>query len=435
MDLPSPLTVLDLPSALLGCALNGPALSNEDRARAARSCKTLREAVKFRDIVLRSGGTGRAAVEAALASACGFCESLDGADAVVHATTLGEIGATRPELVARLRRVRVWWADLVRPPPLPRATFPALHTIELQVLRERQRDPPDMVPPDARVVLDRVVVSGFDPDACTRLARMPRPPQCMDLFTRQSVEDVERARDAGLRVDTLSINVCDSHTDRARFAAAAVPLATGTLICPVLDGALVVRHLDPRVAAIALSLTPGTMEALDTTGCKLRLLRLHHPSHRLREADVAAFERLLARGAVAELDWTVRILDVDVDVTTWTRILIAASRAPPMHTLRLNISLNNAIALFSTVSPSATHLILQSIVTGPDNSRQLLADRFAALGASLGQWRGLRSFSFQYYYPIDAFCALVNALVAANPTVERVAMLGGRWTPDGGFAF
>jgi len=60
-----------LPTEVLRLALNGDALTNEDRAQAARTCRALHRAVEFRHIVLRSGGGGHDALERALASARG----------------------------------------------------------------------------------------------------------------------------------------------------------------------------------------------------------------------------------------------------------------------------------------------------------------------------------------------------------------------------
>ena len=171
------LTLLDLPAALLGRVLNGRALSNADRVNAMCACRALRDGdvVEFRDIVLRSCAEGgRAALEAALAAARGRCETLNRGGGYVDAAELAAVGEARPELVARLRAVRVYTLDA--PTRVRLVSFPALDTINVA---HGGTDPSAEALSDPRVVMSFVTVTGAGArtGACERLARAPRPPR------------------------------------------------------------------------------------------------------------------------------------------------------------------------------------------------------------------------------------------------------------------
>ena len=377
---------------------------------------------------------------AALAAARGRCETLnhvglddDGGNVVhVTASTLADVGEARPELVARLRAARVRWTDPGAPPPLP---FPSLDTI---VVVSTVQNPSYEEAQDPRVVLADVVLTQ---DACERVARFARPPWKLHInFNHTVIEGIERARDAGLRVERVSLQGWVSREDEARLAAAVAPLAMRALTCRSLlpSSVLLVQHARDTVRDLQMSACDGFFVALEarlrgsSRGFALTLTRESYAG--LPEADVAAMERLVARGAVSSLALCATHC-YSLDAAAWARILAAST--PALRTLDMGtLHFKDALSVFSAAVPRAADLRLALYQNGMPNDAAACAAAFRALGAALAGARDLRRLCINTYVTAaadaKAFPALVEELTSGNPGLERVAVGHGIWTREGG---
>ena len=426
---PAPsLTLLDLPDLVLSALLNGDALTNGDRANVACACRRLEAAVEFRHVVLLSRLQH---LEAALRG--GRCETLNavGDDGVVveevHATVLARVGEAHPELVARLRVARVWWSG-ADAPSLPPALFPSLRTV-LVTAASTVFDPPAWS--DPRVVHIEARLSGIDGEACQRVARMPRPPLRLVIHFGHPIEDVERAHDAGLRVDEVVVVRVIERGDMSvysedyatRFAAAVAPIATRSFHWHAHASLGMLPHVGNAVRELTLRTGVGTFVALEALWARrasakssLALTMLPGVGSYFSESDEAALERLVAGNAIAKLTWQ----HLPHGVHKWTWILRAAS--PGLRVVDVGtVTIEGAIDLFSAVVPRVEELRMHLTF----DSGNTFVERVRALGARLSQARHLRRVRLMRSIGSDAFRAFVDELtLPKEQRVERVDMSG-----------
>lgn len=447
---PSQLTLLDLPAALLGRVLNGRALSNADRVNAMCACRALRDGdvVEFRDIVLRSCAEGgRAAIVAALTAARGRCETLNRGGGYVDAVELAAVGEARPELVARLRAVRVYTLDAPRPPPpFPRALFPALDTINVA---HRVTDPNAGDLSDPRVVLSFVTLTGSGlpkhTGACEHLARSHRPPESLTVELQignpAQLPDIERAREVGLRVGHVNLLNITLQPGVAwdRLCAVGAALAVHSLLFVGPPFSLdVMQHIDANtVRLLYLDARPGSFVALEARfkrGAGLALTVNVQLRDNFPEDDVAALERLLSAGTIASLRFKA---GSGMDASVWRRVFAAASTA--LHTVDMGRirSVDDALAIFSSAAPAPAAVADLTFDIHPVWST---VASYRALGTQLARMRCLRNLTFVTCIGTAAFRALVKELMAGNPGVEHVRGsktfddAGPIWSRKDGFA-
>lgn len=406
-------TLLELPDSLLGRVLNCPALSNEDGVRVACACTATHEAVEFRDIVVHRAGD----VRDALVAARGRCETINCAEngrrgGYIDVAELAMVGRLRPDLVARLRAVRGWWGYYGTPLPLTRACFPALETVEVVNV---VNDPSDEALSDPRIVLLNTTGT-----SCERFAHARRAPKCITLGAEQTVGGITRARDAGLRVDTVHLR--NRHPWDDEMYAAAVPLASRALyvhgkIATTCNLDAMLRGVAPTVTELHLQLRAGLFAALET-----RYIGVARPAGGIalsinsmdlepdfQEDDAAAIKRLIAAGVVASLDWTAFYM---MDATSWSRLFTAASTT--LTRVRMGpIALKDAITLLASFPPL------------PALKQLILCEKFEA-GASpegvalyreLGSRIAANAQSLRYLYVSQVHEDALRALASANPGV------------------
>ena len=420
------LTLLDLPDLVLSELLNGTEMTNADRANVACACRRLEAAVEFRHVALSMSRH----LEAALRG--GRCETLnadtrlrEGGD--VYATALAQVGEAHPELVARLRVARVWWngADA---PSLPPALFPSLRTVLVTAFP--RFDPPAWS--DPRVVHVDACLSGHDDGACQRVARMPRPPLRLVLHFGHPIEDVERARDAGLRVGEVIVQKVierdlSVYSERyaARFVAAVAPMATRSFQWHAHASLGMLPHLGDTVRELTLRTGVGAFVALEARRPSgLALTMLPCVGSYFSEADEAALERLVAGNGIAQLTW--QYLPQAYGVHKWTWILRAAS--PGLRLVDVGtVTIEGAIDLFTAVIPRVEELRIHvTFENGPS-----FVERVRVLGARLSQARHLRRVRLMRCLGSAAFDAFVDELtLPKEQRVERVDMSGHQpsWT-------
>ena len=374
-----PFPLLKLPNDLIVRVFNDSSLRSPDRANGRFACTHLRDIVQFRDIGLKGGSTLKSHMASALASARGLCETIN-----MHAECYGmdpreivKVGEAHPELVARLRAVHIvncpYDAILKL---LSRALFPALEALILQT--GCCGEPPIDIVSDPRVTYDWIHLRGDVTGVCERIAN---PPGCISIEyypdKQESLRmDVERALNAGLRVDHLFITHFRDAGNSAvwdRFCAAVVPIATSNICISNPCSAAVMHHISADINDIRLSMSPGLFSAIEARFMPGAGIHMHIKTCNdyddddvqeddvqeddvqeddVPEEDVAALERLLAAGTIKSLDWTAGTF---MKAMTWTR-MFRASPTAIRDVIMGSLTLDNAITVFAHAPTLATHI-------------------------------------------------------------------------------
>lgn len=186
------------------------------------------------------------------------------------------------------------------------------------------------------------------------------PPQSLSIQLQignpAQLPDVERARDAGLRVGHVSLLNCTGQPGEAwdRLCAAGAALAVNSLY---LTGQPfspdVVQRIDANtVRLLFLSARPGSFVALEARfkrGAGLALTVDVQRQSLFPEDDVAALERLLAFGTIASLSFKA---GSGMDAIVWRRVFAAASTA--LRTVDMGrLRFDDALAIFSSATAAA----------------------------------------------------------------------------------
>ena len=437
-------TLTGLPAALIDRMLGLPALTNQDRAMARSTGRCLREAVEFRHIVLRSG-----TLMAALRAARGLCQTLnyvqrecDGGHVEdVPASLLADAGRERPDLVAQLRvaRVRSYPSTWSMPADLPPTLFPSLEIIQVDTTHALVD--PVLSSGDPRVVLSKVCLSGRDDTACSRLLCFKRPPVDLCLgYTSVAAADIARARDRGLRVDT--VHALRSPKQCYEQAAACVaPLATRSLICD--DGGTgclsMIKHVNAAtVRDLTMTATDGFFcelekrfpPAMGIHGLELCLWKDASNGQTL-DKDVAALERMVTRGAIQSFRFFYNSEYSGLHESAWVRILDAAT--PALRTLNMGtLDFRVALSLFTAATlPRCTNLRFEVHDDGQQLINSYTVARFSALGRLLAAAPHLQSLHMNMHVGDASFNALVaslTSLAAGSPSIRRITCGTLVWT-------
>lgn len=389
MDPPHQLGLLDLSDDVLRLLLSHRFLTNREKACAARACRRLAAMVEFRRVVVRGSNRIREAL------AGGMCETLECGDGGIL-DIFEALESARVERLTHLRLRHLHWKYRVSP------ALVGLRVIEVT-------DPVAVDPAatyDPRVWLTNVCLleEAGGAAACEylRLHAAQRPPKVLDvgLHERKGIAAVAALAASGFRVEAVRCHPRrpPKHADLPALADAVVALATNEItVCmpcgctaDALGGELVcavARRF--RTPALTLDLVAGALVALDANArdaCAPMVLKLKGKNCEIKEADIAAFARLLTRGAIAEL----AIEYVTCDYLPMERIF---ARAPALTSLSIKwIQLVAAVALFVHCDqdfPGLRHLTLH--VVHADKEDVDVEELLGELGHEVSRLRSLRS--------------------------------------------
>jgi len=368
-------------------------------------------------------------VAAMLVAARGCCEHLDMInedenEMCTNSATLRlmTVAESCPEFVARLKFVRLTWNGPGEP-PLPRALFPALETIEWY-----REDNGFHVTVDPRVVLARVRIGVTDAGVWERMQLLPHPPLdvCVCFKKRPSesdVREIERVLGAGrLRVPSIVIDCRWDIDFNFRFVdavAAIASIATHTLLfwCPPLPADVFRRIRMDTLKRLVFRWNDGAFVALDAqasrNACSMRVDMRKSAS--LPVDDVKSLVRMAHRGALAALDLGRKGSMCEKD---WQRLFVAA--APALRTIDMGeVSFDSAYRIFSAVAPTYVTDVTMSL-TAP--SSEISAD-WVGLGARFASLRSLKKLTLRLRPPFDVcFDAFLDALTSRHHGVERVTV-------------
>ena len=279
-------TLMQLPDVLITRVFSNDALSDADRANARCACTQLRDLVEFITITVKSVDK----IASAIASARGRCETINLDPTTPNITAAHSIfaiildqmldgilavGKAHPELVARLRTVNV---PLSSTPTVTHFLsscnehFPALKTIQFPTVVENS---PMKIIMDPRVKFNRIYIFGNVESHVVgifeNIAHKQQPIRNItialgDYNIRKLIRlDIERTRNAGLRVHTLHVyNLNKEYVDDwDRLCTAALPLATNSLSIMGHISPSIVCHINRGVKHITLHANIGLFAAME----------------------------------------------------------------------------------------------------------------------------------------------------------------------------
>ena len=449
------LSIVDLPDIALDTIASKCGLTNRDQACLSSTCSRMRNVVAFRHVVLSDTAAQLMTMRSRLIAALrgGACETLNYVDSKsvddISANILDIVATDYPELVARLRHVRVWCVRFAMLPTL----YPALQTIRIV---NTLTNP--MVINDPRIVYGLVLIynsrhddSATDKTAYQRLAQMQRAPIMLRAANYLYDDDIFAARDAGLQVEQLCVEGMDLSTAAICALAQITRRSLRNLLPPTsmnCNSALVNNFNANTVTEMSVYGIPAHMVDLEarlaavvrtghrqaSTPFALQMIESHYVYQTIE--SFAPVLRLAACGTLTSFDAAF------LSVTTWATLFNCATALTSV-TMRC-LATSGAISLFSVHTPKKLQDLSIYMFedergrneSEADNLRgnRIEQNRMDALGARLTELVGLRSVTLgrshcgRLVTNYDTFVKALTTGLGPAPALARVTTPSASWS-------